>query len=268
MKCPLGGVEFDNVTMQDAVAAVVRMAQKSGAPRVVCTANLDHLATIRRDPEFREIYQKADFIIADGMPLVWLSRLSGTRLKERVAGSDLFWELGRASDATGLRLFFLGGQPHAAEEAGDALAKRFPGVQVVGSYCPPVGTLEDPEEDKRICAAIRQAAPDILLVGFGSPKQEKWIVAHKDSLGVPVSIGVGAAFDMAAGRVRRAPLWVQQAGLEWVFRLIQEPRRLWRRYFGRDLPYLFFLIAQTLGERRARRTVVEQPAESLGPQMP
>src|SRR5579884_2288284 len=103
MKCHLGGVEFDNVTMQEGVAAIIRMAQKSATPRIVCTANLDHLATIRRDPEFRSIYQEADFIVADGMPLVWLSRLSGVRLQERVAGSDLFWELSRASAKTGVR---------------------------------------------------------------------------------------------------------------------------------------------------------------------
>jgi N-acetylglucosaminyldiphosphoundecaprenol N-acetyl-beta-D-mannosaminyltransferase len=131
-----------------------------------------------------------------------------------------------------------------------------------------MGTLDDIEEYRRICDAIVSADPDILLVGLGSPKQEKWIAAHKERLGVPVSIGVGAAFDMAAGRVRRAPMWVQAAGLEWVFRLIQEPRRLWRRYFGRDLPYLFLLIAQTLGERRQPAVRAEKPAESLGTQMP
>lgn len=268
MKCRLGGVDFDNVTMQDAVAAIIRMAQKSATPRVVCTANLDHLATIRRDDEFRAIYENADFVVADGMPLVWLSRLSGTRLRQRVAGSDLFWELGRASDATGLRLFFLGGQPGAVNEAADVLRREFSAAQIVGTYCPPMGTLDDPEEDERICNAILSADPDVLLVGLGSPKQEKWIAAHKERLCVPVSIGVGASFDMAAGRVRRAPLWVQRAGLEWVFRLIQEPRRLWRRYFGKDLPYLFLLIAQTVGERRASPLRSEKPAESLGTQMP
>lgn len=267
MKCRLGGIDFDNVTMQEAVASIVRMAQKSAAPRVVCTANLDHLATIRRDEEFRRVYQDADFVVADGMPLVWLSRLSGVRLQERVAGSDLFWELGRASAATGMRLFFLGGQPCAAEEAAEVLRKKFPGAQIVGTYCPPVGTLADPQEDAKVCSLIVEAEPDVLLVGLGSPKQEKWIAAHKERLGVPVSIGVGAAFDMAAGRVRRAPLWVQKSGLEWSFRLMQEPRRLWRRYFGRDLPFLFQLVGQTLRER-PRRMRKEQQAESLNPQMP
>jgi N-acetylglucosaminyldiphosphoundecaprenol N-acetyl-beta-D-mannosaminyltransferase len=266
MKCCLGGIEFDNVTMKEAVAAIARMAQKSAAPRIVCTANLDHLATIRKDDDFRRVYENADFVVADGMPLVWLSRFSGVQLQERVAGSDLFWELGRASASTGMRLFFLGGQPCAAEEAADVLRVKFPGAQIVGTYCPPVGTLEDPQEDARICDMIVKAEPDVLLVGLGSPKQEKWIVAHKERLGVPVSIGVGAAFDMAAGKVRRAPVWVQRAGLEWSFRLLQEPRRLWKRYFGRDIPFLFKLIAQTIGERQ--RMPKEQPAESLEPQMP
>lgn len=246
MICWIGGVRFDNVTMGEAVDAIVRMALKSEKPCLVCTANLDHLAVMQNDSDFRTIYREADFVVADGMPLVWLSRIAGTPLKERVAGSDLFWEVGRASDKTGVRLFLLGGQPMAAEKAAAKLYQRFPNAQVAGTYCPPFGTLDDPAEDARICRMIDEAQPDILLVGLGSPKQEKWIAAHKGVLNVPVSIGVGASFDMAAGMVRRAPMWIQHLGLEWLFRLVQEPRRLWSRYMGRDLQYLVRLAALTL----------------------
>jgi N-acetylglucosaminyldiphosphoundecaprenol N-acetyl-beta-D-mannosaminyltransferase len=232
--------------MKEAVAAIVSMVMKSEKPCLVCTANIDHLSVMQNDGDFRRIYREADFVVADGMPLVWLSRLAGTPLKERIAGSDLFWELGRASALTGLRLFLLGGQPTAAEKAALHLTEKFPGARIAGCYCPPHGMLDDPQEDARIREVIAQAQPDILLVGFGSPKQEKWIASHRDDLNVPVSIGVGATFDMAAGFVRRAPMWARRSGLEWLFRLIQEPRRLWSRYMGRDLTYLWDLAALTL----------------------
>jgi N-acetylglucosaminyldiphosphoundecaprenol N-acetyl-beta-D-mannosaminyltransferase len=249
MKCNLGQIAIDNVTMQEAVEAMVRMAQKSEFPRVVCTANLDHLATINRDQEFRSIYQNADFIVADGMPLVWLSKLTNNPLKERVAGSDLFWELGRASEVSKVKLFLLGGQAGTAARAAEVLRDRYPLVQIVGTYCPPFGTLNDRAELATIRSRIAQAEPDILLVGFGSPKQEKWIAANKGILGVPLLIGVGASFDMAAGVVVRAPSWLQKSGLEWMFRLVQEPTRLWKRYLGKDLPFLCWIVMVMVTER-------------------
>jgi N-acetylglucosaminyldiphosphoundecaprenol N-acetyl-beta-D-mannosaminyltransferase len=237
--------------MQEAVSVIVRMAQKTGVPRLVCTANLDHLATVRTDSEFLAIYKNADFVVADGMPLIWLSRFCNCRLKERIAGSDLFWELGRVSASTGIRLFFLGGQPGAAAKAESAILLRFPGAQVVGTYCPPFGTLDDPVELKNIRDVIQNVSPDVLLVGFGSPKQEKWISNYKDVLGVPVSIGIGGSFDMAAGVVKRAPAWMQMNGLEWLFRLQQEPKRLWRRYFGKDMPFLGWMLISVMADRLA-----------------
>jgi N-acetylglucosaminyldiphosphoundecaprenol N-acetyl-beta-D-mannosaminyltransferase len=255
MSCWIGGVKLENLTMNEAVASIVRMVGKTDKPGFVCTANLDHLTCMQHDPDFRTVYRNASLVVADGMPLVWLSRLAGTPLKQRVAGSDLFWELGRASSLVGIRLFYLGGQPGSAEKAARKVDERFPGVQIAGTYCPPFGKLDDPEEDAKICAAIREAKPDVLLVGLGSPKQEKWIAAHLDVLGVPVSIGVGASFDMAGGFVRRAPMWMQQIGCEWLFRLMQEPRRLWVRYVQKDLPYFARLAALTLRLRvRGRRS--------------
>ena len=144
-------------------------------------------------------------------------------LRERVTGSDLFWELARASAKTGIRLFFLGGIPGAADLAAEAVRKQFPTAQVCGTYSPSFAEFDTPAEQARIRAAVRAAQPDILLVGLGAPKQEKWIHANKDLLGVPVSIGVGGTFEMAGGVRRRAPLWMQQAGMEWVFRFAQEP---------------------------------------------
>lgn len=250
----VANVAFHNVTMKEAVARIVQMAQKTEKPRYVCTGNLDHLVTLERDPEFRAIYRNSDLTLADGKPVVLLSRLAATSarpaLKERVTGSDLFWELARASEATGLRLFFLGGLPCAADLAKDAVLRRHPGAQVCGTYCPSFETFATPDEQARIREAICAAQPDILLVGFGAPKQEKWIAANKDLLSVPVSIGVGGCFEMAGGVVKRAPFWMQECGLEWAYRFLQEPTRLWHRYFVRDLPFLVKTVGRTLAERR------------------
>jgi len=249
MKSPVGGIFFDNVTMPEAVEAIACMARESGHPRIVCTANLDHMVTMSRDPQFKAIYRGADFVVADGMPIVWLSRLAGVRLKERVAGSDLFWELAAVSHNTGLKLFFLGGRPGSAELAARIVRQRYPKVRIEGIYCPPYEALNSPEENARIAELVGSARPDVLLVALGSPKQEKWIAAHRDSLGVPVSIGVGGSFEMAAGAVKRAPVWMRRSGCEWLFRLIQEPRRLARRYLLADLPYLVILVIRTIAER-------------------
>ena len=255
MKCSIGGVYFDNVTMQEAVNAILDMVHTGGGPHLVCTANVDHLASVRRDPDFHAVYKTADLILADGMPIVWLSKHTSVPLVERVAGSDLVIELAKESARSGLKLFFLGGQPGAAQKAADIFARRYPGIKVVGTHCPPKETLTSPEEEARIAKMIADTKPDVLMVGFGAPKQEKWIAAHRDSLKVPVSIGVGASFDMAAGKVRRAPVWMQKRGLEWAFRLMQEPQRLWGRYIQSDLPYLVQLYFQTKRQPKVLETV-------------
>jgi N-acetylglucosaminyldiphosphoundecaprenol N-acetyl-beta-D-mannosaminyltransferase len=248
----IGRVAFDDVTMEEAVARILLCVQKSDKAEYVCTGNLDHLAMLQKDADFRAIYEKAALVLADGMPIIWLSKLAARRnrsitpLRERVAGSDLFWELGRVSAQNGLRLFLLGGMPGAAERAANALRERYPGAVVCGHYCPPFETFHTPAEQTRIEAKIREASPDVLLVGLGAPKQEKWIAAHKDMVDVPVSIGVGGSFEMAAGMVKRAPAWAQRSGMEWACRMMQDPRRLVRRYLGRDLPFLFHLLVNTI----------------------
>jgi len=246
-------LSFDAVTMKEAVRRIVRMAKKRDRARYVCTGNLDHLVLAERDSEFRAAYRKADLVVADGAPVVWLSRIApraaGGPLPERVAGSDLFWELTKVSGEANLRLFFLGGLPGAAAKAAEVVEQRHPGARIAGTYCPPFETFDSSEEQAKIRRIIRQASPDILLVAFGAPKQEKWIAANKDLLGVPVSIGVGGSFEMAAGVRRRAPVWLQKSGLEWLYRFAQEPKRLFQRYFVDDLPYLAGAAARALVQR-------------------
>lgn len=251
-KISVANIGFHNVTMEEAVTCIVQMAQKTERPRYVCTGNLDHLVTLEHDAEFRAIYEKSDLTLADGKPVVLLSQLSGGEpLRERVTGSDLFWELARASAVTGLRLFFLGGAEGAAEGAKAAVLRRYPAAVICGIYCPPKETFATEAEQTRIREAVQASDADILFVGFGAPKQEKWIAANKDLLSVPVSIGVGGSFEMASGLVRRAPGWMQEAGLEWAYRFLQEPTRLWERYFVRDLPFLMTLVCRVLAERGA-----------------
>lgn len=249
-------VSFDKVTMDEAVRRIRRMAKKRDRARYVCTGNLDHLVLAERDHEFRAAYRRADLVVADGAPVVWLSRIAsraaGGSLPERVAGSDLFWELARASAETNLRLFFLGGRPGAAAKAAEVVERRHPGARIAGTYCPPIEAFDAAEEQAKIRRIVRQAAPDVLLVALGAPKQAKWIAANKDALGVPVSIGVGGSFEMAAGVCRRAPAWVQRSGLEWLYRFAQEPRRLFQRYVVDDLPYLAGAAARAIVQRFKR----------------
>lgn len=239
------GIAFDNLTLGEATSAIVTFARMRDRPRFVCTANLDHLAVSSRDREFTAAYQAADLVVADGAPVVWLSKLKrGPSLKARVTGSDLFWSLGRASSLIDVKIFLLGGLDGSADLAAAALEARHPTVRVAGTYCPPKESFSTRKEQERIFEAVRVAKPDILMVAFGAPKQEKWIAANLHRLNVPVSIGVGGSFEMAAGLVTRAPRILQRAGLEWAWRLAHEPKRLARRYIMRDLPYLMRATAR------------------------
>ena len=245
----IDGLGFDDVTMAEATARIVELARLRDRPRYVCTGNLDHLAIAAEDPEFKAAYDNADLVVADGAPVVWLSKLGGTPLKERVAGSDLFWTLGEASAAEGVTLFFLGGMNGAADAAKAELERRYPGTKIIGTYCPPFETFNTQEEQDRIRDEVQAKKPDILLVAFGAPKQEKWIAKNCERLGVPISIGVGGSFEMASGMLKRAPKWMQRAGLEWAYRFAQQPRRLFDRYIVRDVPHLAKAAAKTARSR-------------------
>jgi N-acetylglucosaminyldiphosphoundecaprenol N-acetyl-beta-D-mannosaminyltransferase len=222
------GVPFDNVTTADAVAAIERMVA-SRRPHYLVTANVDFLTQAQGDGELRRILTNAHLVLCDGAPVVWASRLLGNRLPERVAGADLVPKLLAVAAQKKYRVFFLGATPESAEQAVARLRSQHPSLVIAGHYSPPFKSLleMDHEDIKR---RIREARPDMLFVAFGCPKAEKWIAMHYRELGVPMSAGVGATIDFLAGRVKRAPRWIQQAGMEWMFRLAQEPRRLWRRY--------------------------------------
>ena len=223
----IAGVPIDDMTMPEVLDQISEYI-RAGTPHQIATVNADFVLKAWEDPELRQILNQADLLTADGMPLVWGARLLGVHLQGRVAGADLVPALAERGAREGWRFYMLGGREGVAALATEKLTSRYPGFNVVGMYAPPFGPVVEMGPD--INERIRAARPDILLVAFGNPKQEKWISMNAADLGVPVMIGVGGSLDFAAGEIPRAPLWMQNTGLEWVFRLIQEPRRMWKRY--------------------------------------
>lgn len=245
----LFGVNFDAVTEAEAVARVVSLSPDEHG-RVggwVLTPNLDILRSITRDPEVRALVEPGTLVVADGMPLVWASKLQGTPLPERVAGSSMLLRVCAAAPA-GHSIFLLGGAAGVAEQAATALGRKHPAVRI-GGWSPPFGIEATPEGQAEIVARLRGFVPDIVFCGFGFPKQEILIRALRPEFPKAWFVGCGAAIDFAAGRVRRAPTWMQRAGLEWLHRLACEPRRLARRYLVNDLPFAAGLLLVSLRRR-------------------
>ncbi len=239
----LFGVPITRVTMEEALA---RLAAALGSGRLtqVATVNLDFLVSAQKRPEVREILERTEMNVADGAPIVWLTRLLGQPLPERVAGADLVPNLMRVAAERGVGVYLLGGENGAAAAAAARLRAEIPGLRIVGILEPARAAVEDMDNES-ILAAIEASNADILLVALGHPKQERWISLHRESLKVSVAIGVGCVFDLMAKRVNRAPGWLRAAGLEWLFRLGQEPRRLFRRY-ATDASWLAVMTARVL----------------------
>jgi N-acetylglucosaminyldiphosphoundecaprenol N-acetyl-beta-D-mannosaminyltransferase len=215
----------------------------------VCITPVHSVMLCQDDPELQKIFNASGLTTPDGMPLVWLNRLKGRKHVERVYGPDLMLALCEHSVAEGYRHYFFGGAEGVPEQLAESLQIRFPGLAVAGTYSPPFRDLTF-EEDARIVQKINQANPDIVWVGLGAPKQERWMASHRDQLNAPVLIGVGAAFDFHTGRKPQAPRWMQRSGLEWLFRLLSEPKRLWKRYLYNNPRFIVLILLQMLGLRR------------------
>ena len=234
--CPerldLFGAQLDPLTLDQAVDRVLEwVAEVSFRCRYVVTPNVDHTVLLRENDALRAAYDAADLVLADGFPLVLASRLLGKSLPERVAGSDLVPAIfAQAERCAPLRIFLLGAAPGVADAAANQIENRWAGVRVVGCYSPPLGFEKDAEENRRIVEQINRVKPEILVLGFGAPKQEIWIRQFRDRLQAKVALCVGATIDFLAGEKRRAPRWMQRAGLEWLHRCASEPRRLAKRY--------------------------------------
>jgi N-acetylglucosaminyldiphosphoundecaprenol N-acetyl-beta-D-mannosaminyltransferase len=242
-KVELFDIHFDNFDFDD-LLQFMDQAIVNKKPSYVLTCNVDHLMKLEHDELFRTIYREADVILADGSPIIWASRILRKPLKQKVSGSDVLQKLGRAIEGRQYRLFFLGAAEGVAEAARHELLRLFPHLQVVGCYSPSYGFEFNDLENKQIVSMLREARPDIVLVGVGAPKQEKWIYKHYQAYRAPVSIGVGATFDFISGTVKRAPTLFQRTGFEWLWRLCQEPSRLWRRYLVEDMKFIKRLILE------------------------
>ncbi len=242
-RASLLGIPVDPITMNDAVTRF-RDLVKTGGPAVAFSLNVDIWMKLRRDRVLRDIYEKAELVLVDGTPMVWAAHLLRVPLPGRVSGSDLLPRFCEIAAKEGYRIFFLGALPGVAARAKSALEAQYPGLCVVGTYSPPLHFERDPLEDSKTVEIVKSAAPDVLFVGFGCPRQELWLSRHVGNLGVPISMGVGSAIDFASGRLRRAPLVVQRLGFEWVYRLIQEPRRLWKRYLLDDTPFVYYVARE------------------------
>jgi N-acetylglucosaminyldiphosphoundecaprenol N-acetyl-beta-D-mannosaminyltransferase len=240
-KVKIGKTHVNNVTLEESVGVIEQMIAKDEKTYVV-TPNVDHIVKLETDEEFLRVYQGAGLVLPDGNPLVWASRFLGTPLKERVTGSDLFPALCENASKHNHSVFFLGGLEGVAQKAAENLMKKHPNLNVVGVYCPPFGFDKNKEENDKIVAMINEVKPDILFVGVGAPKQEKWIYRNINQLHIKVAIGIGASFDFEAGTIKRASKAYRNAGLEWFWRFANEPRRLFRRYFidsARFIPIIY-----------------------------
>jgi N-acetylglucosaminyldiphosphoundecaprenol N-acetyl-beta-D-mannosaminyltransferase len=254
------GVKVDALTLTGAVDTMADWISRR-EPNYVCVTGVHGVMESQRDPDLRGIHNQAGMVTPDGMPLVWLSRLRGKRDVERVYGPDLMLEAFARSEHTGWRHFLYGGSPETLARLTTALAERFPRARVVGSHSPPFRPMTAAEE-KDLAETLGDLRPDIVWVGLGTPKQEGWMAAHVHRLQVPVLVGVGAAFDFHAGVKSQAPRCLQRAGLEWLFRLATEPRRLGARYLRNNPAFVWLTAREALtGWRRGSSSPISALSE-------
>jgi len=240
------GVNVHRTDMSGALELIAELVRRR-KPSLVVTPNVDHIMQLRHNPDFRKVYARASLVVADGVPLLWASRLFRKPLPGRINGTDLFEALCRRACEKGFSVFLLGGADDDARIAADVLKIRHPALRIAGTYAPPMHFEKCEAENRKAVRAVREAKPDILFCGLGAPKQEFWAANNIEETNAIVSIGVGVSFSLVAGTIKRAPLWFQRAGLEWFWRIFQEPGRLWKRYLLRDMPFIFLVLAEWLG---------------------
>lgn len=250
------GVAMSAMDLPIATAAVLE-ACRERRKGYVCVTGVHGVTEAQNDPAFRRILNGAFLNTTDGMPLVWLGRHAHGWWVDRVYGPDLMLEIFKATQDGKWTHYFYGGAPGVAEQLKASLEARFPGVRIVGTYCPPFRPLNG-EEEAALQKEIAEKKPDMMWIGLSTPKQERFMAEYLPKLDATVMFGVGAAFDFHSGRVKQAPRWVQRSGLEWLFRLISEPRRLWKRYCINNPLFVGRIFLQLAG---LRRYPVENPAE-------
>ncbi|MFA5974889.1 MAG: WecB/TagA/CpsF family glycosyltransferase [Elusimicrobiota bacterium] len=245
------GVRFDSLTMDETLLILDEFVQRR-RPTQVCLANAYTVALCRKDEALRNLLEQSDLVLADGMSIVWGAHWIGLSLPERIAGPDLMTGLCKHASQKGYSIFLMGSSRENLDMLQKVLLSRWPRLRIVGLYNPSMCDQFDEDENRRILEMIRQARPDILFVGMSAPKQEKWIAQNLNRLHAPVCMGVGAAFDFLSGRIPRAPERLQRIGLEWLYRLSCEPRRLWRRYILGNIVFLSLLLNEIIRYKFSR----------------
>lgn len=248
----LAGVEFNNLDEQGVINHVLDelLARRGGW---VVNPNIDVLRQVHADPELQSLVERAELTIADGTPLIWASRILKTPLAERVPGSQLIWSLSGEAAERGISVFLLGGNTGVATRAGAALSSRYPDLRLTGTHCPPFGFENDREQMQAIFSALESSSPELVFCGLGFPKQERLIAILVSRFPSMWFIASGGSLAMASGDARRAPEWIQSIGLEWLYRLLQEPRRLFSRYVIHDIPFALQLIFSSVRDRHSDR---------------
>lgn len=226
--------DIDNLTMGETLNEIDKLIQKKNCSYVV-TPNVDHIVRLEKDEELQKVYKNASLILTDGKPLIWISKWYKTPIKEKISGSDLFPKVCELAANKNYTMYLLGAAEGVADTAAKNLMQKYKGLNIVGTYSPPFGFEKDKKELDKIKEQIQKVHPDILIVGLGCPKQEKFMYHHCKELGVPISFGLGASIDFEAGNIKRAPKWMSNHGLEWLYRFSKEPKRLFKRYFVDDL---------------------------------
>ncbi|HLK15892.1 MAG TPA: WecB/TagA/CpsF family glycosyltransferase [Fimbriimonadaceae bacterium] len=246
------GVPFSRVGEREA-ADYILACVKAGVGGVVLAANTDVLRICDQKPEVRAHFERATIVTPDGMPIMWAAKLQGQPLVERLPTSNLILTMIQAAEESDVSVFLLGGNEGVAEAAAERYRQLHPNLKVTGSHCPPFGFESSEAEMAKIREALRESEPDVVFVGLGVPKQERLIEALRGEFPATWFMATGISFSYAAGELKQAPRWLQALGLEWFFRLCQEPRRLFRRYILQDLPFLFPLLSEALRSRRRAR---------------
>jgi len=236
------GVQIDPYPLDQFLQKLEERMRK-GMGAYVVTPNVDHIVKLKTDEHFREIYRQASFVVPDGMPLIWASRWLGKALPERITGADLFPQLSLRAAEGGRSIFLLGSTPSVCQRVIARLRREHPAIKIAGHYSPPLGFEKCRDEMEGIVRVLKNARPDVVFAALGTPKQEKLIYYLRTRVPVKLFLGVGAAFDFFSGEKKRAPRWLQKAGLEWAFRLWSEPGRLWKRYLIDD-PRFFWWVAK------------------------
>lgn len=246
-------IRFSNVSFDDLCEVLDARIQRH-EPGYIVTPNVDHVCMYQKHAGFREAYQGAALVVPDGKPIMWAARLLGKPLREKLSGSDLVDDLSRVAAEKGYSVFLLGAAEGVGTHAAELLQERYPGLNIVGVYSPPLGFHESETDNRETLEKVRAMKPDICFVALGGPLQELWMHQYFPQSGATIMLGIGAGLDFVAGRKKRAPRWMQRAGCEWIWRLACEPRRLWKRYLVDDMQFVPIVLREL---QKSRRTAHE-----------